>query len=163
MPYYLKNYVFFPALAGPMFWKVLLGNWLAETMRDVYSAATIFCGHVGEDVASYPEGTRAHGRGEWYAMQVEAANDFEVSWPVSILCGGLDQQIEHHLFPQLAPQRLREIAPEVRGRLRGARRRSTRRDTWGAHAAEGPRVHRATLGAPGGRPGGVRAIVRSVA
>jgi linoleoyl-CoA desaturase len=33
---------------------------------------------------------------------------------VSVLCGGLDKQIEHHLFPTLAPQRLREIAPEVR-------------------------------------------------
>ena len=80
----------------------------------MYSAATIFCGHVGDDVKSYPAGTKAHGRGQWYAMQVEAANDFEVSWPVSVLCGGLDRQIEHHLFPTLPPQRLREIAPEVR-------------------------------------------------
>jgi linoleoyl-CoA desaturase len=47
-------------------------------------------------------------------MQVEAANDFEVSLPVSILCGGLDRQIEHHLFPTLPPPRLREIAPRVR-------------------------------------------------
>jgi linoleoyl-CoA desaturase len=70
VPYYLYNYVFFPALAGPLFWKVLLGNWLAETMRDVYTAATIFCGHVGPDVASYAAGARAHGRGQWYAMQV---------------------------------------------------------------------------------------------
>ncbi|HEY8040190.1 MAG TPA: fatty acid desaturase, partial [Polyangiaceae bacterium] len=77
VPYYLYNYGLFPLLAGPFFWKVMLGNWLAETMRDVYSAATIFCGHVGEDVKSYPAGTRAHGRGQWYAMQVEAANDFE--------------------------------------------------------------------------------------
>jgi linoleoyl-CoA desaturase len=114
VPYYLYNYVFFPALAGPMFWKVLLGNWLAETLRSVYSAATIFCGHVGPEVASYPAGTKAHGRGQWYAMQVEAANDFEVSLPVSVLCGGLERQIEHHLFPTLPPRRLREIAPEVR-------------------------------------------------
>jgi NADPH-dependent stearoyl-CoA 9-desaturase len=113
-PYYLKNYVFFPLLAGPMFWKVLLGNWMAETLRDLYSAATIYCGHVGEDVASYEEGTRAHGRGEWYAMQIESTNNYEVSLPVSILCGGLDRQIEHHLFPRLPPNRLREIAPEVR-------------------------------------------------
>lgn len=113
-PYYAYEYVLFPALAGPMFWKVLLGNWLAETMRDVYSAATIFCGHVGERTRSYPEGTRTRSRGEWYAMQVEASNDFEVPWAVSVLCGGLDRQIEHHLFPRLAPQRLRAIAPEVR-------------------------------------------------
>jgi len=114
VPYYLKNYVFFPALAGPMFWKVLLGNWLAETLRDLYSAATIFCGHVGDDVASYPLGTKVPSKGHWYAMQIEASNDFEVPRLLSILCGGLDRQIEHHLFPTLPPERLREIAPEVR-------------------------------------------------
>ncbi len=114
LPHYLKEYVVFPALAGPFFWKVMLGNWLAATMRDIYSAATIYCGHVGEDVASYPEGTRPRGQGAWYAMQVEAANDFEVSLPISILCGALDRQIEHHLFPRFAPNRLREAAPLVR-------------------------------------------------
>jgi linoleoyl-CoA desaturase len=113
VPYYFKNYVFFPALAGPFFWKVLLGNLMAEIMRDVYSAATIYCGHVGEEVRSYAEETKPLNRGHWYAMQVEASNNFEVSRPVSILCGGLDFQIEHHLFPALAPERLREIGPEV--------------------------------------------------
>jgi linoleoyl-CoA desaturase len=130
VPYYLKNYVFFPLLAGPMFWKVLLGNWLAETMRDLYSAATIYCGHVGADVAAYEAGTRARGRGEWYAMQVEATNDFEVSLPISILCGGLDRQIEHHLFPRLPPNRLREIAPEVRAACE-AHGVAYRTDSWG--------------------------------
>ncbi|MEQ1505444.1 MAG: acyl-CoA desaturase, partial [Myxococcota bacterium] len=114
VPYYLENYLLFPLLAGPLFFKVLLGNWLAETMRDVYSAATIFCGHVGHDVRSFPEGTRPTSRGEWYAMQVESSNDFEVSRPLAVLCGGLERQIEHHLFPTLPPDRLREIAPEVR-------------------------------------------------
>ncbi len=114
IPYYLYNFVLFPALAGPFFWKVLLGNVMAEVMRDVYSACTIFCGHVGHDVKSYPEGTRAHGRGQWYAMQIASTNNYEVSRPISVLCGGLDRQIEHHLFPTLPPPRLREIAPEVR-------------------------------------------------
>jgi linoleoyl-CoA desaturase len=114
LPYYFKNYLLFPLLAGPGFLKVLFGNWLAETMRDVYSAATIYCGHVGDDTAAYPDGTRAHGRGQWYAMQIEATNNFEVSLPISILCGALDKQIEHHLFPRLPPNRLRQIAPEVR-------------------------------------------------
>jgi linoleoyl-CoA desaturase len=114
LPYYLYNFVLFPLIAGPLFWKVLLGNVIVEVLRDVYSACTIFCGHVGHDVKSYPAGVRAHGRGQWYAMQVEAANDFEVPRPISILCGGLDRQIEHHLFPTLPPPRLREIAPEVR-------------------------------------------------
>lgn len=129
LPYYLRNYVFFPLLAGPFFWKVLLGNWMAETLRDIYSAATIHCGHVGHDVASYPEGTRPKSRGEWYAMQVASANDFDVSWPVSVLCGGLDLQIEHHLFPTLPPQRLRQIAPEVRA-ICEKHGITHKRDTW---------------------------------
>jgi linoleoyl-CoA desaturase len=114
VPYFLKNYVFFPALAGPMFWKVLLGNWMAETARDVYTAATIFCGHVGEDVAAYPEGTRAGSKGNWYEMQVESTHNYEVPWALSVLSGGLDLQIEHHLFPRLTPRRLRQVAPQVR-------------------------------------------------
>jgi NADPH-dependent stearoyl-CoA 9-desaturase len=113
LPYWFWNYVFFPALAGPMFWKVLLGNWMAETMRNLYTAASIFCGHIGADVSAYPEGTRARSRAQWYAMQVKSANDFRVPWPLSVLCGGLEHQIEHHLFPKLPPERLRQIAPRV--------------------------------------------------
>ena len=47
-------------------------------------------------------------------MQVEAANDFEVPLPVSIMCGTLDRQIEHHLFPRWPTNRLRQAAPEIR-------------------------------------------------
>jgi NADPH-dependent stearoyl-CoA 9-desaturase len=157
VPYYLYNFVLFPALAGPLFWKVLLGNVLAEVIRDVYSAATIFCGHVGHDVKSYGAGTRAHGRGEWYAMQVEATNNFNVSRPISVLCGGLDLQIEHHLFPMLPPPRLREIAPEVRAICErwGV---AYKTDTWG-------RTLRKSLAHIGrlAREGGVREVVRSMA
>ncbi|MCB9597456.1 MAG: fatty acid desaturase [Sandaracinaceae bacterium] len=114
-PYYLREWIFWPAVAGPLAPKVLLGNVLSDVMRDdVYSAVTIFCGHVGEETASYPEGTTPKGRGHWYAMQVEASNDFDVSFPVSVLCGALDRQIEHHLFPRFPTQRLRQIAPEVK-------------------------------------------------
>ena len=130
VPYYAKEYVLFPLLAGPMFWKVALGNWLAERVRSIYSAATIFCGHVGEQTAAYEPDTRAGSRAQWYAMQVEAARNFEVSRPLSILCGALDLQIEHHLFPRWPPNRLREVAPEVRAicERHGVRYQS---DTWG--------------------------------
>ncbi len=110
--YYGRELVLFPALAGPFFWKVALGNLLSELGRNVYSAATIYCGHV--NTKDYAPPTRARGRGEWYLMQVEAAHDFEVPGPISVLCGALDRQIEHHLFPRLPPNRLRAIAPRVR-------------------------------------------------
>lgn len=113
VPYYAVEYVLFPALAGLGWWKVLLGNWMAETMRDVYSAASIFCGHIGADVQDWPADTRPKNRAQWYAMQIQSANDFRVPYALSVLCGGLDYQIEHHLFPKLPPERLRQIAPEV--------------------------------------------------
>lgn len=125
--YYGRELVLFPMLAGPFFWKVLLGNLLSELMRDVFLAATIYCGHVA--VADYPRDTRARGRARWYQMQVESAHDFEVPGPLSILCGGLNRQIEHHLFPRFPPNRLRDIAPRVRAicEQHGVRYRT---DTW---------------------------------
>lgn len=110
--YHGREYVFFPLLAGPLFWKVLLGNALSELARDVYTGATIYCGHVG--ARDYPAGSKARGRHEFYLRQVEGSCDFEVPLVVSILCGGLDRQIEHHLFPRLPPNRLRQIAPRLR-------------------------------------------------
>jgi linoleoyl-CoA desaturase len=156
VPYYLKNYLLFPLLAGPGFFKVLLGNWIAETLRDIYSAATIFCGHVGEDVADYPEGTRARGRGAWYAMQVEAANNYEVSRPISVLCGGLDRQIEHHLFPKLPPERLRQIAADVRAACE-AHGVEYKTASWGATLKKALR----RIGALAHK-GGVRAVAESM-
>ena len=90
-------------------------------------------------------------------MQVEATNNFEVSRPVSVLCGGLDRQIEHHLFPMLPPQRLREIAPEVRAvcERHGVEYKT---DTWG-------RTLRKALAHIGdlADEGGVHAVVREMA
>jgi linoleoyl-CoA desaturase len=110
--YYGREYVFFPMLAGPFFAKVMLGNALSELGRDLYAAAIIYCGHVGAE--DFPEGYDPGTRAAWYAMQAQAARDVEVPHWVSVLCGGLDLQIEHHLFPRLPPNRLREIAPRVR-------------------------------------------------
>lgn len=110
--YYAREYLLFPALAGPFFWKTLLGNALAEVGRDLYSAATIYCGHVG--AKDYPRGTRAKGRARWYVMQAEGSRNIEIPYVLSVLSGALDKQIEHHLFPRLPPNRLRQVAPRVR-------------------------------------------------
>lgn len=110
--HYGKEYVLFPLLAGPFFPKVLLGNLISEVGRDVFAAAIIYCGHVG--AVDYPRGTEPKSRAHWYAMQAEGARDVEIPKALSVLCGALDRQIEHHLFPRLPPNRLREIAPRVR-------------------------------------------------
>ena len=125
--YYGHEYLFFPLLSGPFFPKVLLGNMISEVARDVYAAAVIYCGHVGAD--DFPAGTEPMNRAEWYAMQVESGRDVLVPEAISILCGALDLQIEHHLFPRLPPNRLREIAPRVR-EICAAHGINHRTDSW---------------------------------
>jgi NADPH-dependent stearoyl-CoA 9-desaturase len=110
--YHAREYVFFPVLAGPFFLKTLLGNILSEMGRDLYAGAIIYSGHVG--ARDFPADARAGSRAAWYAMQVEAACNTDLPHALSILAGALDKQIEHHLFPRLPPNRLREIAPEVK-------------------------------------------------
>jgi len=130
LPYSLYNFVLWPFLAGPFWWKVLLGNLTADMMRDVYTCATIYAGHFGDDLKYYDCGFKATGRGEWYKSQVEAAHDLDVPSLVSYLCGALDYQIEHHLFPKLPPNRLRQIQPKIE---RICRQYGVRyhRETWG--------------------------------
>jgi fatty acid desaturase len=128
--YALYEFVFWPALAGPFWWKVLGGNVLADVARNIYSCATIFAGHFGDDLEYYGREFRPKGRGEWYRMQIGSAHNFAVPLPISVLCGALDHQIEHHLFPKLPPNRLREIAPKVEAicRRHGV---AYRRHRWG--------------------------------
>ncbi len=125
--YYGREYLLFPALAGPFFGKVWLGNALSDLGRDAYAGAIIYCGHVG--VRDYARDTEASSRAHWYALQVESARDVELPTWASILAGALDRQIEHHLFPRLPPNRLREIAPRVRAicEAHGVRYRS---ESW---------------------------------
>jgi len=113
VPYYLYEFVFWPALGGAFWWKVLGGNVLADILRNVYSCATIYAGHFGDDLEYRHTDFRSQGRGRWYRMQIESAHDYSVPSWVSVLCGALDHQIEHHLFPRLPPNRLRELAPKV--------------------------------------------------
>ena len=77
--YYTREYVFFPALAGPMFRKTLLGNGLSEVVRDVYAAAIIYCGHVGAE--DYPPETRGRSRAGFYVLQVEGTCDVDLPPP----------------------------------------------------------------------------------
>ena len=83
-------------------------------MRNVFTATAIYSGHIGEHVADFPRTHKNHDKADWYLMQIAATNNFEVSRRVSVLLGALDRQIEHHLFPRLPPNRLRELAPELK-------------------------------------------------
>ncbi len=109
------EYVFFPALAGPLAVKVLAGNVLANALRNGWAYAVIYCGHLTERTATFREEDLAReNRGGWYVRQVTGSSNFETGWLGRVLSGHLGFQIEHHLFPNIPAWRYPEMAPRVR-------------------------------------------------
>ncbi|WP_242394804.1 fatty acid desaturase family protein [Anaeromyxobacter oryzisoli] len=109
------EYVFYPALAGPFASKVLVGNMLANALRNGWAYVVIYCGHLTERTASFSEEDLAtEDRAGWYARQVMGSSNFEASRIVHVLSGHLGFQVEHHLFPNIPAWRYPEMAPRVR-------------------------------------------------
>jgi linoleoyl-CoA desaturase len=110
----LKDYVIFPLLAFPIFGTVLLGNFLANIIRNVWAFVIIFCGHFTTDVVMFTEEETANEtRGEWYVRQLLGSSNIRGPRWFYVLSGHLSHQIEHHLFPNMPAHRYQEIQPEV--------------------------------------------------
>jgi len=111
----LKDYVLFPAMAGPFFLPVLAGNLTANVVRNLWTFSIIFCGHFPDGVERFTEEDVVdESQGGWYARQVLGSANIEGSKVFHILSGNLSHQIEHHLFPDLPSNRYGELAPRVR-------------------------------------------------
>lgn len=110
-----KDYIFFPLLAGPMFLPVLLGNFLANLIRNIWTATVIFCGHFTEDVHTFEaEDCVNESKGQWYYRQMLGSSNFEGPRWFHILTGHLSCQIEHHLYPDIPAVRYPAMAVEVK-------------------------------------------------
>ena len=110
-----KDYLLFPALAGPFAPWVLAGNATANLVRNVWAYLIIFCGHFPDGVEQFTEEeTASESRGQWYVRQLLGSANITGSRLFHVLTGNLSHQIEHHLFPDLPARRYAEIAPAVR-------------------------------------------------
>ncbi|WP_337880668.1 acyl-CoA desaturase [Rheinheimera sp.] len=110
----LKDYVVFPLLSGPMWAWVLLGNLLANLVRNWWTATVIFCGHFTADVHAFkPEQCQDETQGHWYYRQMLGSSNFTGPRWFHILTGHLSCQIEHHLFPDLPAMHYPALAIQV--------------------------------------------------
>jgi fatty acid desaturase len=111
----LKDYVLFPALAGPGAPFTLAGNATANLTRNVWSFMIIFCGHFPAGTHEFSEEeVENETRGGWYLRQMLGSANLTGGKLFHILSGNLSHQIEHHLFPDIPAHRYAEIAVEVR-------------------------------------------------
>jgi linoleoyl-CoA desaturase len=111
----LKDYVFFPLLAGPFFLPVLLGNIVANGIRNVWTFTIIFCGHFTADAETFSKASILNEtRGHWYRRQLRGSSNLSGGWLLNVLSGNLSHQIEHHFYPDVPANRYAAMATEVR-------------------------------------------------
>lgn len=110
----LKDYVFFPLIAGPNMLPVFAGNAVANIIRNLWSSAVIFNGHFTEDTETFEaDNVDNESRAEWYLRQIRGSSNFTGTEWLHILSGNLSHQIEHHLFPDMPANRYAEVAPKI--------------------------------------------------
>ncbi|WP_320672258.1 fatty acid desaturase family protein [Patulibacter defluvii] len=110
-----KDYLLFPALAGPFFPLVLAGNASANVVRNLWTFSIIFCGHFPDGVEEFTvEETENETRGGWYVRQLLGSSNLTGGRFFHIMSGNLSFQIEHHLFPDIPAWRYAAMSEEVR-------------------------------------------------
>ena len=111
----LKDYVFFPLIAGPNALPVLAGNAVANVIRSLWASAVIFNGHFTEDAETFEvDNVENETRAEWFLRQIRGSSNFTGTEWLHILSGNLSHQVEHHLFPDMPANRYAEAAPKIR-------------------------------------------------
>jgi linoleoyl-CoA desaturase len=111
----LKDYVLFPLLAGPFFLPVLLGNVVANVLRNIWTYTIIFCGHFTADAEVFSkDSVQGESRGQWYLRQLRGSSNLTGGWLMNLMSGNLSHQVEHHFYPDIPANRYAAMAVEVR-------------------------------------------------
>ncbi|MFE3290600.1 fatty acid desaturase family protein [Rhodococcus sp. NPDC059234] len=111
----IKDYVLFPALTGPAWRSTLTANATANLARNLWAYTVIFCGHFPDGAEKFTvEQYRNETKPEWYLRQMLGSANFKSGRVMGFMSGNLSYQIEHHLFPDLPSNRLREVSVRVR-------------------------------------------------
>jgi len=106
-----KDYIVFPALAGPGWKHTLAANTTANLIRNYWSYMVIFCGHFPDGAEKFTrEEYEAETHPEWYLRQMLGSANFKAGRLMAFMSGNLCYQIEHHLFPDLPSNRYAEIS-----------------------------------------------------
>ncbi len=116
LPYALYRFVLLPLLFLPLgktaVISVLLNSVLAEILTNLHSFMMIAPNHTGEDIYNFSGLPK--GKPEYYLRQImgtvnyPAGNDF-----FDFIHGGMNYQIEHHLWPEASILQYRRLRPRL--------------------------------------------------
>ncbi|MES3037718.1 MAG: fatty acid desaturase [Bdellovibrionota bacterium] len=114
LPYALTRFVVLPAMFLPLGKTaalcVLINSVLAEIFTNLYSFATIAPNHTGDDVYTFTN--LAKGRADFYLRQIVGTINFPAGNDVvDFFYGGMNYQIEHHLWPEASLYQCKRARP----------------------------------------------------
>ncbi|AMO60487.1 Fatty acid desaturase [Mycolicibacterium phlei] len=113
-----KDYVAWPAITalspGATYKSTAKANAVANIIRNVWSNAVIFCGHFPDGAEKFTKTDMVgESKGQWYLRQMLGSANIKGSRVMDFMTGNLSYQIEHHLYPDLPSNRLKEISIRV--------------------------------------------------
>lgn len=109
----VENYIFFPMLPGGNYFKIAAGNFFAKLFQNIYLEMILAISHLHKDAYVFEEKDQ-ESKGEFYLRQILSTVNFDSPPYYEIVYGAINLHIEHHLYPDLPPNRLREVAPKVK-------------------------------------------------
>ncbi|MCX2753949.1 MULTISPECIES: fatty acid desaturase [unclassified Gordonia (in: high G+C Gram-positive bacteria)] len=110
-----KDYLIFPALAGPNWKTTLTANFTSNIIRNYWAYMVIFCGHFPDGAEKFTvDEFENEDQPRWYLRQMLGSANFKAGPLMRFMSGNLSHQIEHHLFPDLPSSRYEEIGVRVR-------------------------------------------------
>jgi linoleoyl-CoA desaturase len=85
-----------------VWWHILLGIVLMYLVSGFYLSLVFMLAHAVEDIAFPKPDVKGSIDNQWFVHQLMTTSNFCSASPVAaFLTGGLNQQIEHHLFPNI--------------------------------------------------------------
>jgi len=100
----ILHYAFFLGVMSRMPWlNALMYFGVGQTSCGLFLALVFGLGHNG--MAVYP----ADQRPDFWTLQVSTTRNVTSNWFTDFFCGGLQYQVEHHLFPMLPRHNLKKV------------------------------------------------------
>ncbi|GAB3916887.1 fatty acid desaturase family protein [Larkinella terrae] len=112
-------YVFFVGVLPLLLTDITFGQWVIGFLLMNFVAGFVLSvifqlAHIIEEVHSPIQNDQGNIENAWAIHQLESTANFSGHWLMSWCIGGLNYQIEHHLFPSISHVHYPAIAPIVR-------------------------------------------------
>jgi fatty acid desaturase len=116
LPYGSCRFVFIPLLFYPLglhaSLSVLANSVLAEVLTNLHSFLTIGPNHTGDDIYIFKNSSKS--RADFYLRQILGTVNFPAgSDVVDFLYGGMNYQVEHHLWPNASIYQYKRVRPQL--------------------------------------------------